>query len=123
MEKEEQRFVMKFLWLKDWGAKRIHEELMNTLGDDSCAISQIKIWLQKFRNGDLSCKDYLRSGRPLLTLGLQLEAFMQKYPFASARLIAQHFLTTVPTIKDILQRELGMRQFSRRWVPHFLSPA
>jgi hypothetical protein len=35
MEKEEQRFVMKFLWLKDWGAKRIHEELMNTLGDDS----------------------------------------------------------------------------------------
>jgi hypothetical protein len=26
-------------------------------------------------------------------------------------------------IKDILQRELGMRKFSRRWVPHFLSPA
>jgi hypothetical protein len=48
---------------------------------------------------------------------------MQKYPFASAKVIAQHFLTTVPTIKDILQRELGMRKFSRRWgllfsVPH-----
>jgi hypothetical protein len=48
---------------------------------------------------------------------------MQKYPFASARVIAQHFLTTVPTIKDILQRELGMRKLSRRWMPHFLSPA
>jgi hypothetical protein len=48
---------------------------------------------------------------------------MQKYPFASARVIAQHFLTTVPTIKDILQRELGMRKFSWRWMPHFLSPA
>jgi hypothetical protein len=48
---------------------------------------------------------------------------MQKCPFASARVIAQHFLTTVPPIKDILQRELGMRKFSRRWVPHFLSPA
>jgi hypothetical protein len=34
MEKEEQRFVMKFLWLKGWGAKRIHEELMSTLGND-----------------------------------------------------------------------------------------
>jgi hypothetical protein len=56
-------------------------------------------------------------------LGLQLEAFMQKYPFASARVIAQHFPTTVPRIKDILQRELGMRKFSRRWVSHFLSPA
>jgi hypothetical protein len=48
---------------------------------------------------------------------------MQKSPFASARVIAQHFLTTVHTIKDILQRELGIRQLSRRWVPHFLSPA
>jgi hypothetical protein len=49
MEKEEQRFVMKFLWLKGWGAKRIHEELIITLGDDSHGVSQIKIWIQKFR--------------------------------------------------------------------------
>jgi hypothetical protein len=96
---------------------------MSTLGDNSCAVSQIKIWLQKFRNGDLSRKDSPRSGRPLLTLGPQLEAFMQKCPLASARVIAQHFLTTVPMIKDILQRELGMRKFSRRWLHHFLSPA
>jgi hypothetical protein len=48
---------------------------------------------------------------------------MQKYPFASARVIAQHFLKTVPSIKDIFLRELGMRKFSRRWVPDFLSPA
>jgi hypothetical protein len=79
---------MKFLWLKGWGAKRIHEELMSTLGDDSYGVSQIKIWLQKFRNCDLSCKDSPRSGRPLLTLGLQLDAFMQKCPFASAKAIA-----------------------------------
>jgi hypothetical protein len=73
-------------------------------------------------NGDLSCKDSPRSGRPLLTLGPQLEAFMQKYPFAGAGVVAQNFLTTVPTTKDILQRDLGMRTFSRRWVLHFLSP-
>jgi hypothetical protein len=113
---------LKFLWLKSWGAKRIHEELMSTLGDNSYAVSQIKIWLQKSGNGVLSYKDSPRSGRPLLTLGPQLEAFIQKDIFASARVIAQHFLTTVPTIKDILQRELGMRKFLRRWVPHFLSP-
>jgi hypothetical protein len=47
---------------------------------------------------------------------------MQKFPFASARGIARQLLTTVPMIKDILQRELGMRKFSRRWAPHFLSP-
>jgi transposase len=113
MEKEEQRFVMKFLWLKDWGDKRIHEELMNTLGDDSYGVSQIKIWLQQFRNGGLSCKDSPRSSRPLVTLGPQLEAFMQNYPCVSPRVIARHFLTAVLTIKDIIQRELGMRKFSR----------
>jgi hypothetical protein len=48
---------------------------------------------------------------------------MQKCPFTSARIITQHFLKTVPTIKDIFQRELGMRKFSRPWVPYFLSPA
>jgi hypothetical protein len=123
MKKEEQRFVMKFLWLKGWGAKRIHEELMSTLGDDSYKVSQIKTWLQKSKNGDLSCKDSPRSGRPLLTLGPHLEAFIPMYTFASARVIAQHFLTTVPTVKAVFQRDLGMRKFSRCWVPHFLSPA
>jgi hypothetical protein len=43
VEKEEQKVVMKFLRLKGWGTKRIHEELMSTLGDDSYAVSQIKI--------------------------------------------------------------------------------
>jgi hypothetical protein len=95
---------MKFLWLKGWGAKRIHEELMSTLGDDSYGVSQIKIWLRKFRNGDLSRKDSPLSGQPLLTLGPQLEAFMQQYPFANARVMSQHFLTTVPTITDIIRR-------------------
>jgi alpha-D-ribose 1-methylphosphonate 5-triphosphate synthase subunit PhnL len=48
---------------------------------------------------------------------------MQKYPFASTKVIARHFFTTVLMIKDILQRELGMRKLSRGWVPSFLSPA
>jgi hypothetical protein len=96
---------------------------MSTLGDDSYGVSQIKIWLQKFRNGDLSYKDSPSSGRPLSTLGPQLEGFLHAYPFANPRVIAQHFLTMVPTINEILQRELGMRKFSRRWVFHFLSPA
>jgi hypothetical protein len=56
-------------------------------------------------------------------LGPQLDAFMQKYSLVSTRAIAHHFLMTVPTIKDILQRELGMREVSRRSVDHFLSPA
>jgi hypothetical protein len=58
-----------------------------------------------------------------LDFGAQLEAFLQKYPFASARIITKHFLVNPHTVKEILQRELGMRIFSRRWVPHSLTSA
>jgi hypothetical protein len=48
---------------------------------------------------------------------------VQKYPFTSARIIAKHFLTTASTVKEILQRELGMRKLSLRWISHSLSDA
>jgi transposase len=76
MHKEEQRFVIKYLWTKGWRSKKIHEELITTLGDDAYHLSQIKTWLQRFKNGDLSCKDCSRPGRPVFTLGSQLEALL-----------------------------------------------
>jgi transposase len=120
MEKEEWRFVTRYFWMKDWGAKGIHQDPVTTLGEDAYAVSQIKIWLRKFRSGDLSCKDVRRSGRPPLTLGPQLRTFLEKYPFASARGIAQHFFPTVPTIKDIIHRDFGMKNSPAR-VRYFLS--
>jgi hypothetical protein len=43
MEKKEQRFVVKFVWLKRWGSKKIHQKLMSTLRDNASGLSQIKI--------------------------------------------------------------------------------
>jgi hypothetical protein len=43
MEKEEQRFAVKFFSLEEWCSKMIHQELMNTLGGDAYGLSQIKI--------------------------------------------------------------------------------
>jgi hypothetical protein len=96
------------------GIEKTQQELISTLGDDAYRLSQIKIWLQRFRTGDLSGTDIPRVEQPPLTLGPQVEAFLQKDPFASARIIAKHFLTTASTVKEILLRELGMRKFSRR---------
>jgi hypothetical protein len=76
MEKEEQRFVIKFVWLKGWGSTKIRQELMRALGDNAHAPSPIKIWLQMFRTGDFSCSDLPRAGGPSLTLGPQAEAFL-----------------------------------------------
>jgi hypothetical protein len=70
MEKEEQRFLIKYLWMKNWGSTKINQELVTTLGADAYGRSQIKIWLQKSRNGDISSKDAPRTGRRPLTLSL-----------------------------------------------------
>jgi hypothetical protein len=121
MVKEEQRSVLKQLSRKAWGVKLIHQELTRTLGNDGYGPSQIKIWLQRFQSGDLSCDDSPGAQRPPLTLAPQLHAFLQKYLVASARAIAQHFLTIDPAVKGILQRELGMKQFSWGAELHFLS--
>jgi hypothetical protein len=111
MEKKEQRFVVKFFWLKGWGSKKILQELMGTLRDDAYGLPQIKIWLQRLKTGDLSRSQLSCAERLALTLGPQIEAFLQKSPFASASISAKHFLTTTSTVKEILPRELGMREF------------
>jgi hypothetical protein len=52
-----------------------------------------------------------------------LEHFLEKFPFASARIITVHFNGSHFIVKDILLRELGLQKFSRRWVPCRLSDA
>jgi hypothetical protein len=113
--------VIKYFRIKRWGAKQIHQKLTVTVGDYGEGRFQIKIWLQTFRSGNVPCKNLPQPDRPPLTLGPQLEAFLRKYPFANAPAIAKHFLTIVPIIKDILRRKLGMKKFSRHWMPHSLS--
>jgi hypothetical protein len=120
MEEQEQRFVVKFFWLKGWKSKKIHQEWMSTLRDDAYGLSQTKIWLQRFRTGDLLCSDLPVAGRPLFSLGSQGEAFLQKHPFASANIIAKHFLAITSTVKEIFQRELGMRKILAVLGPSFL---
>jgi hypothetical protein len=53
----------------------------------------------------------------LSNLGLSPEHFLGKFPFASAPRIVMHFNVSHSTLQDILSRELGLRKFSRRWMP------
>jgi hypothetical protein len=54
-------------------------------------------------------------------LELPLNDFLKKFPFASERIIAMHFNVLYSTVNDIFSRELGLRNFSRRWIQHQLS--
>jgi hypothetical protein len=54
--------------------------------------------------------------------GPVLQRFLKKFPFASARVMAAHFSVDWATMKIILDRELGLRKFTRGWLPDIRSP-
>jgi transposase len=68
MEKSDQPIVTKFLWMKGLRARRIHTKLSWVLGDDGYSLAAIERWLARFREGDLSCADHSRSGRPVIDI-------------------------------------------------------
>jgi hypothetical protein len=42
MEKEEQRFLIKYFWMKNWGSKKTYQERATTLGADAYGDSKSK---------------------------------------------------------------------------------
>jgi hypothetical protein len=101
------------------------------------------LWLNISSSRDEAIKKSLPNYKPLLAVSLSptrlsrdgsesskmaishvtsiLHKFLERYPFSSARAIWRHFRSSPPTVKEILGRELGLKKFSRRWVPHVLS--
>lgn len=121
MEKHEQRFVVKFYFLKGFGCKKIHRKLGDTLGDSAMSITSVKRWLDRFKNGDFSCQDLERSGRPENDLSESIIVILTEMPFATAKFLAKRLCCSPNTIKKILIENLGYKKYIRRWVPHELT--
>jgi hypothetical protein len=84
-------------------------------------MATVKRWLRKFKSGDRSCLNQNRPDRPLPILRPVPKKFLDRYPFAGAKALSRHFDISLPTVKEILHRELGLKKYSRRWVPLELS--
>jgi hypothetical protein len=121
MEKRQQRFVIKFFWLREYRPREIHQELLATLGSDAYSEDPVQYWVARFESGDTICADISRPGTPLTDLAEPFRLFLQDYPFASARMLSRHFSVYATTVKEILTRDLGLKKITRRWVLHTLS--
>jgi hypothetical protein len=108
-EKSEQHLVVKFLWMKGLGARRIHIKLSWVVGDDCYGPAATERWLARFREGDLSCADHSRSSHPVIDISESLRAFINKFPSASANMMSRHFRIARGSIMEILQRDLGFQ--------------
>jgi hypothetical protein len=56
MEKSEQRFIIKFFFMKGLSTKETHTELTAVLGPTASSLRQVKEWLARFAAGDVSCQ-------------------------------------------------------------------
>jgi hypothetical protein len=121
MDQVEQRIVLKFLFVKSLGYNAAHREFCLVLGEGTYSLWQMKRWICRFRNGDLSCEDEDRPGTPLSDLGDGIRRHLAKFPFTSAKAPARHFSTLVSVIRGILKTHLGFQKLSRRWVAHELT--
>jgi hypothetical protein len=109
MKKSEQTFVVKFVSLTSLGSRAIQKELTAALGSTVYSLIQIKEWDVCFETGDLLCEDHSRLSRSPHVLGKALSHFLEELPFATARVIVEYFGQSKYAIKEILQRDLGLR--------------
>jgi uncharacterized protein YerC len=123
IENHEQRCLMKFLFLQEKRYKAIHGDLSGILGETAASLATVERWCRCFKDGNASLDDKFRSGRRHSDIGEVMSQFLIKEPFLSGNVLAKRLPTSSHTIEEILTRDLGLRTFTRRWVPHDLSPA
>jgi hypothetical protein len=123
MHRAEQRYVMKFVFMDGRKYKAIHIELSRVLKGHAVSVNVCKYWCRKFKAGDFSMDDRVRSGRPPIDLSGAIMSLLSDEPFLSALVLAVRLSSTHQTIKLVLVSHLGMRKFVRRWISHDLSEA
>jgi hypothetical protein len=87
MDQREERIVIKFLGREEQGSKAIQARFRGILGDLAESFSIVKRWPRRFVQGDTSCKDPNRPGRPLTVLADVSSELLLKYPFIQRRIL------------------------------------
>jgi hypothetical protein len=123
MDRTEQRYVMKFLFMDGRKYKAIHTELNRVLKGHAASVDVCKYWCPKFKVGDFSMDDWVRPGRPPMEFFGAIVSLLSDEPFISARVLVVRLSSTHQTIKRVLASDLGMRKFMGRWIPHDLIEA
>jgi hypothetical protein len=114
---------MKFLFMDGRKYKAIHIELSRVLKGHAVSVDVCKYWYRKFKAGDFSVDDRVRSGRSPIKLSGAIMSLLSDEPFLSDRVLAVRLSSEHQTIKRVLVSDLGMRKFMRRWIRHGSSEA
>ena len=122
MEKLEVRSVIKFLWKSGKKNKEIVRLINGVNGEGAVSLRMVQKWTLRFRRGDTTIFDKIRSGAPKKEeIREKIEIFIKQCPYASAREIASTVECDKRTVSKILKNELGMNKVNIRWIPKMLT--
>jgi hypothetical protein len=123
MERTEQRYVMKFLFMDGSKYKGIYTRNLAEFSSDMVSVDACKYCCRKFKAGDFSMDERVRPERPPIELSGAIISLLSDQPFLSARVLIVRLSSTHQTIKQVLVSDLGMRKLARRWISHDSSEA
>lgn len=126
MDKRETRAVIKYLQKKGMTPKEIHEDMVQTLAEDSPSYATVKKWAAEFKRGRVSTEDDPRSGRPKTSTTDEQVAAIHRMVLDDRRQTVQQIAKSIGissgSVHAVLTDILGMSKLSARWVPRMLTP-
>ena len=127
IEKFEIRAYIRIRNLLGISAQDIQKELKTCLSDRAPLINCVKKWTNRFKKGGESLEDQRRSGRPKTAVTpdniRRIVELIQENPHVTYNKIEAETLLHLPSIKEILHKELNLKKIASRWVPHQLTDA
>lgn len=122
--REEQRTVIRFLFLEGLKGAEIHRRLVAVLGDNAMCLQAVYKWVEQFKSGRNSVQDAPRSGRPSAVNDDQVAEigeFVRANRNCTLEDIEVQTSVNRETARQILSERLNMRKLKSQWVPHTLT--
>jgi len=103
----------------------IHNELVLSFGDYAPCLRTVQRWVERFKSGDESIKDFERPGRPITAVTESniklIRDLIDEESHISYNKIEAATDISRPAIFRIIHDALKLRKLASRWIPHELT--
>ncbi|XP_076037000.1 protein GVQW3-like [Oratosquilla oratoria] len=126
MEKIEARSVIRFLYLKGYSARQIHDEIKAVYGDDCHSYDTAVSLIRNFQTSHMSLTDEPRTGvqsfMDRAATVKKVEDLILEDRRVTIHVIIHESGLSYNTVWKIIHDELHMSKVSARWVPRLRTP-
>jgi histone-lysine N-methyltransferase SETMAR len=122
---EEQRANIRFLWSEGVKPLEIYRRMLQKYGDACIDESRVYEWVDAFKNGRTSIRDYKRSGRPSTAITDEKvgrsDAIISENGSISLKVLARELDVSIGSAHSIVTEVPKYHKLCARWVPRMLT--